>query len=124
MCSSARTKTALKRLVGVAVLGATLSGCSDIYYDRRDTIALGGGDAVATNNAIMIKDPWPRSSANRNIAFNGERVQMATDRYRQDKIKPPINVTTSSTAYQAAQAASNIPALNPTAPSVAAAPVK
>ena len=28
-------------------LGAWLAGCSDIYLDRRETIALGGGDAVA-----------------------------------------------------------------------------
>ena len=51
---------------------SALAGCSDIYYDRRETIALGAGDAVATNKVTQMVDPWPRHSANNHIAFNGE----------------------------------------------------
>ncbi len=54
-----------------------LGGCSDIYYDRRETISLGADDAVETNKVAHMVDPWPRYSANRNIAFNGERMQAA-----------------------------------------------
>ena len=41
--------TTLRTLALAALLGALLAGCSDIYFDRRDTIALGAGDAIAAN---------------------------------------------------------------------------
>ena len=47
-------------------------------------------------------DPWPRASANRNIAFSGEKMQTAVERYRTNRVIPPVNATTSSAAYQAA----------------------
>ena len=47
-------------------------------------------------------DPWPPSSANKNIAFNGEKMQTAVERYRQGRVIPPVNATTSSVAYQQA----------------------
>jgi hypothetical protein len=47
-------------------------------------------------------DPWPRASANRNIAFNGEKMQSAVERYRTNKVTAPVNATTSSTSYQQA----------------------
>jgi hypothetical protein len=49
-------------------------------------------------------DPWSPASANKNIAFNGEKMQTAVERYRQGRIIPPVNATTSSVAYQAAAA--------------------
>jgi hypothetical protein len=40
----------VKRTIATAVtLGAMLAGCSDIYLDRRETVSLGAGDAVAAN---------------------------------------------------------------------------
>ena len=38
-----------------------LGGCSPYgeYLDRRDTIALSGGNAVATNAVTQMVDPWP-----------------------------------------------------------------
>ena len=50
---------------------AALAGCSE-YLDRRETISLSGGNAVATNEVTQMVDPWPRDSANRNIAYNGD----------------------------------------------------
>jgi hypothetical protein len=87
----------------VLILTAVLAGCSDLYYDRRETIALGAKDAVATDQIEQMIDPWPRHSENRNIAFNGEKMQTAVQRYRTNKVVAPVNVTTSSAAYQAAQ---------------------
>jgi hypothetical protein len=91
------------RVIATALIcGATLAGCSDIYFDRRETIVPSAGDAVAANKVVMMVDPWPPSSANKNIAINGEKMQTAVERYRQGRIIPPVNATTSSVAYQAA----------------------
>ena len=88
------------------VLGAMLSGCSDMYYDRRDTISLASGEAMAANRVTHIIDPWPPHAANRNIAYNGEKAATASERYRTGRVIAPVNATTSSAAYtQAAQQA-------------------
>jgi len=88
------------------ILGAMLSGCSDMYYDRRDTISLASGEAMAANRVTHIIDPWPPHAANRNIAYNGEKAAVASERYRTGRVIAPVNATTSSAAYtQAAQQA-------------------
>ena len=71
-----------------------LAGCSE-YLDRRDTVALSGGDAVATNRVTQMIDPWPRASADRNIAFNGEKMQSAVERYRTGRVIQPRGIGTS-----------------------------
>jgi hypothetical protein len=96
----------LGRAIAACILLSTLLGaCSDIYFDRRETIALGAGDALESNKVQQMVDPWPRHSANKNIAFNGQRMQAAQERYRNNKVIPPVNATTSSVAYQQAQQA-------------------
>jgi hypothetical protein len=82
-----------------------LTGCSDIYFDRRDTIELSAGDALKTNLVTHMVDPWPASSANRNIAFNGQKMQSAVERYRRNKVTPPVSGMTSSSGYIAPAAA-------------------
>lgn len=77
-----------------------LSGCSDIYYDRRETILLGANDAVETNKVTQMIDPWPPYSANRNIAFNGERIGGAIERYRHHEVIKPASAGTSTLATQ------------------------
>jgi hypothetical protein len=121
MSSRSRTSN-VRKIATAALVAAALGGCSDIYYDRRDTIALGADDAVASNRVTHMVDPWPRHAGNRNLAFNGERMQTAVERYRHNKVIEPVNVTTSSAALYAQQAA-QAAAASPTAvPS--AAPVK
>jgi hypothetical protein len=39
------------------------------------------------------------------LAFNGEKMQTAVERYRQNRIIQPVNINTSSAAYERAQAA-------------------
>jgi hypothetical protein len=126
MSSQSRTNRASRTLAGVVLLGLLLAGCSDIYFDRRETIALGAEDAVATDRIEQIADPWPRQVGNRNIAFNGEKMQAAAERYRTGRVIPPFNVTTSSVAYQAAEAAaaSASSATNQSSMSAPAAPTK
>jgi hypothetical protein len=100
---SCRSNT--KPIVLAALLGcsAALSGCSDIYFDRRESIAPWSGNAVAQNKVVQMVDPWPPYATNRNIAFNGEVMQRAQERYREGYVIPPANATTSSAAYASAK---------------------
>jgi hypothetical protein len=110
-------------LVLVVLAGAMLAGCSDVYFDRRETIALSADNAGATDRAEQMIDPWPRDVGRRNIAFNGEKMQTAVERYRTGKALPPVNVTTSSAAYQAAEQAAAA-SVAPSTSATPAAPVK
>jgi hypothetical protein len=52
------------------------------YFERKDTIVSGAGDAKNVNAATHIIDPWPRYVGNRRIPMNGERAAGAVERYR------------------------------------------
>jgi hypothetical protein len=82
-------------------LGATmlLGACTDMYLDRRDTVSFAAGDAVAANKVTQMIDPWPVYAGNRNIAFDGERMQAAAERYRTNKVTPLATAGTSSVQY-------------------------
>jgi hypothetical protein len=112
------------RTFALGALLSVLGGCSE-YIDRRDTIARSGGNAVATNVVTQMVDPWPPESANRNIAFNGPKMQAAFERYRTNRVVTPHGIGTSS-AYQDAQGANSQNNGAPVGPSVTqpAAPVK
>jgi hypothetical protein len=71
-----------------------------MYLDRRDTVSFAAGDAVAANKVTHMIDPWPPYAGNRNIAFDGERMQMAAERYRTDKVKEARGIGTSSVKYE------------------------
>jgi hypothetical protein len=92
--------------IGIAsalLLGSMLAGCSDMYWDRRENISLATGDAVAGNKVVHMIDPWPPMSVQKNIAYDGTRAQAAAERYRNNRVTPPVNVTTSSANYQQVQ---------------------
>ena len=99
-------KSIATALLGV-LLGTALAGCSaDLYTERRETVSRLAGDALSANRVTQMVDPWSPASANRNIAFSGEKMQTASERYRTGRVIPPVNATTSSLSYsQAAQAA-------------------
>ena len=86
----ARRGAAALAVIGV---GLMLTACAseDLYLDRRDSVALNAGDAVAGNTVTQMVDPWPAESGNKNIAFNGERMQSAQQRYRTGKVIPPAD---------------------------------
>jgi hypothetical protein len=117
-----------RRIAAILIAGSVLAGCSDIYFDRRETIALGADDAKASNEIVQMIDPWPPHVGQRQIAFDGSKMQTAVERYRTNRAYPPVNVTTSSVAYeQAEQAAAAATSANNTTPpgmSAPAAPVK
>jgi hypothetical protein len=89
---------AQRGVAAAVMLGALLAGCSDIYFDRRETIALGAGDAVAANQVEQMVDPWPPNSNNKNLTFNGERMQRAVECYRIDKVTQPVDLDPSTDA--------------------------
>jgi hypothetical protein len=95
-----RTKRALRLLPPALAVSALLAGCSDLYWDRRDSIAFNAGNANAANLVAQEIDPWPAVAANKNIDFNGERMQRAIERYRTNKVIPPQGTNTSSVQYQ------------------------
>jgi hypothetical protein len=113
-------------MIAVLGLGAMLAGCSDIYFDRRETVALGAEDHLDVNRVAQMIDPWPRNVAKREIAFDGQKMQTAAERYRTGRTLPPVNVTTSSAAYQQAEqaAATTMNTVTPPPFSTPAAPVK
>ena len=74
----------LSRLALAGLLGA-LAGCSE-YLDRRDTVSLQGGNAVMTDRVTQMVDPWPRASANHDIAFDGVVMERAVTRYRTGQV--------------------------------------
>jgi hypothetical protein len=67
-------------LLATACLGA--AGCDSRYLERKDTLTFGVGDAVSTNNAAQIADPWPRRSQNTRIPMDGAKAERALARYR------------------------------------------
>jgi len=85
-----------KLWVAAVLLGTTLGGCSDLYWDRRETVAFYGGDAAASNIAIHTIDPWPPAAAKRRLTANGELMQKAAERYRTNKTTPLRPMGTSS----------------------------
>ena len=90
-----------KRGAQIVALACTLftGACTDMYLDRRDTVSFEVGDAVAVNKVTHMVDPWPAHAGNRNIAYDGERMQSAAERYRTNKVTPLAAASTSSVKY-------------------------
>ena len=99
MYPCAKLKLARVTLFMLVTASAALAGCSDIYYDRRETVSSGAADAVASNLAVQTVDPWPPYVANQNIAMNGDRAAIAIDRYRHNRVLLPVGSGTSSAGY-------------------------
>ena len=97
------------RLLPVVIAGTGLAACSE-YTDRRDTISLDGGNAVATDIDTQMIDPWPIESGDKNIAFNGQKMQSAVQRYRLNQVIKPVGTGTSGSYQQ--QDSGNAPPAN------------
>ncbi len=105
-----RRSSNIARALGLATALALLGGCSQ-YLAREEGVTANAGDALASDRVSMMVDPWPRDSADKNIAFNGQRMQSAIDRYRNNKVIPPtIDGTSSAFQNQQAPAAAATPA--------------
>ena len=101
----------IRWIIGAATIAASLA-CSGAwawdqdpaaqYFERKDTIVSGAGDARDVNAATHIIDPWPRYVGNRRIPANGQRMVGAVERYRTNTpwatpcpITPTFDVQTS-----------------------------
>jgi len=87
------------RLAVLALVAPLIGACTDMYLDRRDSVSFGAGDAVAVNKITQMIDPWPPYAGNRSIAFDGERMAAAAERYRTNKVTPLSTAATSSVQY-------------------------
>ena len=120
------SRSGTRAIAAVVVIASAVAGCSEMYYDRRETVSLGAGDSVATNKVTQMVDPWPAASAKNNIAFNGQLMQAAQDRYNRGKVITPVLPTSTSKDYQSMQsnAASSQSATSQSTAAAPAAPVK
>src|SRR5262245_36707872 len=91
--------TMKSRLLSLTALGAMvigLGGCMHAadpiaqYVERSDKIVLSSGDAKDANAAIHVLDPWPKTSANRHIPADGQRMATAHERYRDVSKQAPM----------------------------------
>jgi len=98
MSSKSKTDVACKAIALAATV--IVGGCSDIYFDRRETVSLGADDHIAVNRVAQMVDPWPYNVANKNIAFSGDRIQPAIERYRRHEVIRPVSPITSSMTQQ------------------------
>jgi len=77
------------RIVLLAICCLAPGACSNQYFERKDSITFSAGDAVATNEAVQIPDPWPPGSQNNNIPMDGVKAALAIERYRAGGAAPP-----------------------------------
>ena len=84
------------------------------YFERKDTIVSGAGDARNVNAATHIIDPWPRYVGNRQIPGNGQRMTGAVERYRTNTpwqtpcpITPTFDIQTEGFVVQTARGCAN-----------------
>jgi hypothetical protein len=95
-------------------LGIWLGGCTqaDQYLDRRETVSLGAGDAIAANQATQVVDPWPAYSGDKNLTFNGQKMQSAVERYRVGKVTAPVDPMNLETTNDSGAGQSNQTVVN------------
>lgn len=101
--SSFSDRMRVRPLAGVLALASLLGACSDLYYDRREAIQFGSGDAVAHNIAVQTIDPWPPAAANRRIPGQGPTTAIAIERWRTGNAIPPRGLNTTSSDYRGQQ---------------------
>ena len=98
-------RRATRLAAAATLLPLALGGCSDMYFARRDTMSVVSGEAQATNRVTQMIDPWPAASGQRNIAYNGQKAAIASERYRTGRVIPPVSAMTSSAGYAQTPAA-------------------
>jgi len=86
----------IRSVLGLAMLASSIAACDATMYRDSGTPAPGGyGNSVSQNNAVMIIDPQPATAANTDLDLDGRRAGIAIERYRQNKVIPPIQMRTS-----------------------------
>lgn len=81
-------------LLLTAGAAALTAGCED-YLERRDTITLGVGDAIAVNKATQTLSRWPAAAREDRWLSDGERARISQSRYRTRTVPSPKTLETS-----------------------------
>jgi hypothetical protein len=84
-------------LLACLILGLGVAGCTD-YLARRETISFHAGDAVATNKAVQIIDPWPLAAGRTDLETNGQHAAAAMERYNTGRVFAPQGSSTTTIA--------------------------
>jgi hypothetical protein len=75
---SARSETTRVALVLLLAMPAT--SCVD-YLNHRDSVTLAAGDSLHANAAIQTINPWPYSSREKYVLYDGQYVKKRIDVY-------------------------------------------
>lgn len=81
MSDLSKAKT-VRNGIGLLIINLSLLGCNEQYWTRSDSIYLSHGDAVRSNLAVQVPDPWPKNSENTNIPLDPVKAQHAMECYR------------------------------------------
>ena len=103
------SRSSTKMTAAALLLGVALGGCSDIYFDRRDGVSIVSGEAMAANRVTHMIDPWSPASGKRNIAYSGERAQLAAECYRTGRVIKPVSSTTSTAVAYSPPTPTSVP---------------
>jgi hypothetical protein len=95
-----REAQSVVRFSAAVLLAAAVGGCSETYFDRRDSVDLRAGNAIAANEAAETVDPWPPHSGDAQLAANGQRMQSAVERYRSNIVTQPVDPLMLETSNQ------------------------
>lgn len=90
---SRRTATAL---ISIVLFAVGLAGCAQ-DLERRETMALHAGDAVARNKIAHIIDPWPAHAGRTRIHTDAKRMTGVIEDYRNPPVEEASKPTDSGT---------------------------
>jgi hypothetical protein len=96
-----KPKTALRAFAAPTLVICCLLTSEDPfahYFERKDGIMIGAGNAKSINSATHMIDPWNRNVGNTRIPGSGQRMSGAIERYR-DVSKLPLAPPPIATEY-------------------------
>jgi hypothetical protein len=62
-------------IVRMAALAGVLTGCAQDDFMRTEGLTMAAGDAIATNSALQIIDPWPNGVEDTELNPPGDRSE-------------------------------------------------
>ena len=80
---------------GLLLASVTVAACAPSVYQQSGTPAVGYGDSVKQNAAVMIIDPQPATAANVDLDLDGRKGGLGIERYRKGEVIPPVELRTS-----------------------------
>lgn len=98
-----------RRAAVALTLAATtgLTACSqELYGETQDAVTYQFGDAVASNRAAQMIDPWAAHTADTRLTYKGRPMNAAVDRYYSGTVLPPVATATDSGLAGASKSAS------------------